>query len=220
VSGKSSRVPLLLTVYERYLDSQDSADFAHMTSRFYTQGTLARLTEHDTAHVRRAAVFALGFLADYEVNHVLGRAMHDDDRTVRLLAESAIRNVWKRAGNDDQRHQLEVIVGLNSDKQFEEASRRATELAEEAPWFAEAWNQRAVAGFALGRYAEAIRDCHQALELNPYHFAAASGMGHAYLRLNNRLSALESFRRALRLNPNLEDVRAQVARLARTIEGT
>jgi cytochrome c-type biogenesis protein CcmH/NrfG len=45
-------------------------------------------------------------------------------------------------------------------------------------------------------------------------------MGHAYLRLKNRVSALESFRRALRLNPNLEDVRAQVARLARTIEGT
>ncbi len=220
MSDKSSRIPLLLTVYERYLDNQDSADFVHMTSRFYTQGTLARLTRHDTPHVRRAAVFALGFLGDYEVNHVLGRALHDDDRTVRLLAESGIRNVWKRAGNDDQRRQLEILVGLNSDKQFEEASQQATKLTEEAPWFAEAWNQRAVASFALGRYAEAIRDCHQALELNPYHFAAASGMGHAYLRLKNRVSALESFRRALRLNPNLEDVRAQVARLARTIEGT
>ena len=147
MSGKSSRIPLLLTVYERYLDNQDSADFVHMTSRFYSQGTLARLIEHPTPHVRRAAVFALGFLGDYRVNHVLGRAMHDDDRTVRLLAESSIRNVWKRAGSDDHRRQLEVVVGLNSDKQFEEASRRATELTQEAPWFAEAWNQRAVAHF-------------------------------------------------------------------------
>jgi tetratricopeptide (TPR) repeat protein len=219
VSGKSSRNPLILTIYERYLDNQDSADFVHEISRFYTQGTLARLTEHDTAAVRRAAVFALGFLGDYEVNHVLGRAMQDDDRTVRLLAETGIRSVWKRAGNDDQRRRLEAIIGLNSAKKFEEAARRATELTEEAAWFAEAWNQRAVASFALGRWAEAIRDCHQALELNPYHFAAASGMGHAYLRLKNRISALESFRRALRLNPNLEDVRAHVTRLSRAIEG-
>jgi tetratricopeptide (TPR) repeat protein len=220
VSRKSSRIPLILTVYERYLNNQDSADFAHMTSRFYSQGTLARLTEHHTPSVRRAAVFALGYLGDYEVNHVLGRAMHDEDRTVRLLAESSIRNVWKRAGNEDQRRQLEAIIGMNSSKQYEEASRLATELTEQAPWFAEAWNQRAVAGFALGRYADAIRDCHQALELNAYHFSAASGMGHAYLRLKNPVSALESFRRALRLNPNLEDVRAQVTRLARAIEGT
>ena len=80
-------------------------------------------------------------------------------------------------------------------------------------------NQRARAWFALSRDAEAIRDCHQALELNPYHFAAAARMAQAYLRLGNQVSALESFRRALRLNPNLEDVRAQVERLARLIEG-
>jgi len=114
---------------------------------------------------------------------------------------------------------LNVIIRLNSAKHFEEASRRATELVEKASWFAEAWSQRAIAHFALSRYAESIRDCHQTLELNPYHFAAASGMGHAYLELDNHVSALESFRRALRLNPNLEGVRVQVTRLARMIEG-
>jgi len=219
VSSKSRRVPLLLTLYQQYLDKQDSADFASKASQSYTQGTLERLTEHDSSRIRRAAVLALGFLGDYEANHVMGRALHDEDRTVRMLAENGIRNVWKRAGNDRERRQLGVVIRLNSAKQFEEASRQATELTEKAPWFAEAWNQRAVANFSLSRYDEAIRDCHQALELNPYHFAAASGMGQAYLQLNNHVSALESFRRALRLNPNLESVRAQVSRLTRLIEG-
>ena len=40
------------------------------------------------------------------------------------------------------------------------------------------------------------RDCHEALELNPYHFIAATCMGQAYLELENPVSALESFRRA------------------------
>jgi len=44
-------------------------------------------------------------------------------------------------------------------------------------------------------------------------------MGQAYLRLGNHVSALESFRRALKLNPDLEGVRVQVARLVRLVEG-
>ena len=84
--------------------------------------------------------------------------------------------------------------------------------------FAEAWNQRAIAFFSLGKYVESIRDCHQTLEVNPYHFAAAAGMGQAYLQLGNHVSALECFRRALRLNPSLEGVRVQIDRLSRMIE--
>ncbi|NQT16770.1 MAG: tetratricopeptide repeat protein [Planctomycetes bacterium] len=219
MSSESHRIPLLASLYQQYLDRHDSADFANRVSGVYAQGTLQRLSEHDSPLVRRAAVLALGFIGDYEVNHVMGRALHDEDRTVRTLAENGIQNVWRRAGDDDQRQTLSALVDLNSAKRFDEASRRATELTRKAPWLAEAWSQRATANLALGRYNEAIRDCHQTLEINPYHFAAASGMGRAYLQLNNHLSALESFRRALRLNPSLESVRAQITRLTRLIEG-
>jgi tetratricopeptide (TPR) repeat protein len=218
VSTDSSRVPYLLNFYRKYLDDQDSAGFITRVSRTYTQGTLQRLASHANPQVRRAAVLALGFVGDYEANGVLGRALNDEDRTVRMLVENGIRSVWARAGNDEQRQQLGVIIRLNAAQHYEEAHRRATELIERAPWFAEAWNQRAVAAFALGRYSDAIRDCHETLEINPYHFAAAAGMGHAYLQLGNHVLALESFRRALRLNRDLEAVRVQVARLARMIE--
>lgn len=219
MSNRSDRNPHLLSLYEEYLDRHDSAEFIARTSESYTQGTLERLAQHESRPVRRAAILALGFLGDSEANQVLGRALHDEDRTARILAENGIRNVWKRAGNQEHRRQLEVVIRLNSAEQYEEAGRRAGELAEEAPWLAEAWNQRAIANFALGNYAESIRDCHQALDLNPYHFAAAAGMGQAYLQLGNPVSALESFRRALRLHPDLEAVRVHVARLTRMIEG-
>jgi len=219
VSNESRRSPRLSDLYQQYLDDHDSAGFVRRTSQSYTQGTLERLSEHESREIRRAAVLALGFLGDYGANPVMGRALHDEDRTVRTLAEDGIRNVWHRVGTEEHRRQLGVVIRLNAAKHFEEAERRATELTAKAPWFAEAWNQRGVAHFALLRFAEAIRDYHQALELNPYHFRAAAGMGQAYLELDNHVSALESFRRALRLNPNLEDVRAQVARLTRMIEG-
>ena len=219
MSSDPSRHPFLSVLYETYLDEQDSAAFISRASQFYTQGTLQRLAEHESHQVRRSAVLALGLLADYEANHAMGRALVDSDRTVRMLAENGIRNVWARAGNDEQRQNLAIIIRLNSAQQYAEAERKATELLEAAPWFAEAWNQRAVARYALGQHAAAIRDGHQALEINPYHFSAASGMGQAYIQLENHVSALECFHRALRLSPDLEGVRAQVARLTRIIEG-
>jgi tetratricopeptide (TPR) repeat protein len=213
----SHRPPLLVGYYEEYLAQQDSARFLRSVAASYTPATLARLAQSRDRVTRRAAILALGMLGDYDANHVLGQALTDVDRGVRSMAENGIRNVWQRAGNVYQRAQLQITIRLVAAKNLNEAIRRATELIEQAPWFAEVWNQRATAHFANGSYEESIRDCRQALEINPYHFAAAAGMGQCHLRLNNPLAALESFRRALRLNPNMEAVRAQVVQLQRTL---
>jgi tetratricopeptide (TPR) repeat protein len=213
------RTPLIGTLYDRYLEDRDAAAFGRKLQAHYTQGTLERLAGHPVREIRRAAILALGLMGDYEANGVMGRALTDDDRTVRMLAESGIRSIWVRAGNETQRQQLAIVTRLIAAQRFEEATRRAGKLIEQSPWFAEAWNQRAIAHFSLGRYAESVRDCHETLEINPYHFGAAAGMGQAYLRLGNHASALEAFRRALRLNPDLEGVRVQVVRLAKLVEG-
>lgn len=218
MSSKKRRTPFLSTLYQEYLDHQDSAGFIAKVSQCYTPGTLQRLVRDRRPEVRRAAVLALGFIGDYTANHCVGRALLDKDRTVRLLAENGIRSIWVRAGNEEERQQLGIIIRLNAAQQYQEAVRRAGKLVERAPWFAEAWNQRAIAQLNLGHLAESIRDCHQALEINPYHFVAATTMGQSYVQLQNYVSALESFRRALRLNPNLEGVRAQVVRLTRMVE--
>lgn len=42
------------------------------------------------------------------------------------------------------------------------------------------YNKRATVLFLLNRYQESIEDCRVVLELNPWHFAAASGMGLCY----------------------------------------
>ena len=218
MSANRARTPLLLRFYQQYLDDQDSAGFTSKVSKSYSLGTLQRLISHDERGVRRAAVLALGFIGDYTANHTLGRALLDDDRTVRLLAENGIRTVWTRTGGETDRQQLGLIMRLNAAGHYKDAIRRAGDLIDRSPWFAEAWNQRAIARFNLGKLAESIRDCHQVLEINPYHFVAAASMGQAYMELGNHVSALESFRRALRLNPDLEGIRAQVIRLARKVE--
>jgi tetratricopeptide (TPR) repeat protein len=206
-------------MYARYLADENTAAFIKAVSQRYLLGTLERLAQFGKVAARRAATLALSLVGTYESNAVLGRALHDRDRCVRVIAENGIRDLWMRQGSDDHQARLRVIVRLNASQQFEEAAEAAAELIDDAPWFAEAWNQRAIALYNLDRYEESANDCHQALELNAYHFGAAIGMAHCYLELNDAFAALECFRRALALNPDMEEIRLQADQLGRMLEG-
>ncbi|MEM6797921.1 MAG: tetratricopeptide repeat protein [Planctomycetota bacterium] len=159
--------PVIVDFYQRYLDDQDSAQFIKLVARRYTCATLERIAASGDRSGRRAAVLALGYMGDYTSNGVLGRALVDRDRGVRTIAENGIRDLWCRAGSREQRLTLRNVVRLNQSKQPSEAARLATELIHESPWIAEAWCQRGTAYYHLGEYDAAIRDCHQALEINP-----------------------------------------------------
>jgi len=218
VSDSEPRIPCLHDLYQRYLNDEDAAAFIKAVSERYTIATLSRLTEQGSYLSRRAGALALSFLAGYDANAVLGRALNDTDRGVRLLAENGIRQLWHRTGSESQQQQLAVIVRLNNSQQFDQAIELSTRLIEEAPWIAEVWNQRAIAYYQLMRFEDSANDCHQTLEINPYHFPAALGMAHCYLELCDAQAALECFRRALRLNPDMEGVRTQVDYLERSLE--
>lgn len=217
MNDQNLRLSLLEVLYHEYQLSQQLGTFVGQVSRAYTVGTLEAISERGSRMSRRAAVLVLGHLAGYSSNHALGRALQDDDRGVRLTAEEALRGIWCRAGTETQRKTLHQVIAANSARRYHEAVAAASALIDEAPAFAEAWNQRAIAWYGLGNYAESISDCNRALELNPYHFGAAAGIGQCYLQAGRPRRALENFRRALALNPNLEGVRANIANLERTL---
>lgn len=213
------RAPLLDALYQLYLSEETSGRFVARVSEHYMMSTLARLAVFGAPTTRRAAVLAVGFLGNYECNGVLGRALRDADRVVRLLAENSIRELWLRDGAPEHQHRARHLMRLNDSGRFEEAVREASRLAREADGFAEAWNQRAIAYFQLSQYRESLSDCKQTLCRNRFHFPCAIGMGHCYLELHEPSAALECFRWALEVNPDLEDVRTQVDYLQRALEG-
>jgi tetratricopeptide (TPR) repeat protein len=218
VNDNLSRHPVLNQLFQRYLSDENTARFIADVSQRYTIGSLERLADFGDRATRRAATMALGFLGNYSSNQVLGRRMSDSDRGVRLLAENGIRELWFRDGDDSQRQRLATVARMNRSEQFLQAVLAATELIEEAPWFAEGWNQRAIAYFHLGRYLDSANDCHQTLELNPYHYAAAVGMGMSYMEMEDLRAALDCFKRALKLNPDLEDIRTRIVLLKQSLK--
>jgi len=200
------------------LQEEDSARFLAAVASHYTVPVLEQLLVSGGRTARRAAALAIGMLGDYASNPALGRALHDRDRAVRLLAEDGIQKLWHRDGTMAQQQMLQSIIRWNACLEFHRAARAATRIIGAAPWLAEAWNQRAIAYYQLERFSESLRDCRQALKRNPYHFAAAVGMGHCYLEIFDGLAALECFRWALQVNPSMENVRAQVGYLQRSLE--
>ncbi len=70
-------------------------------------------------------------------------------------------------------------------------------LAQEAS--DKAYNNRGMAYWCLGKYAEALLDYRQAIRLNPENFVAQRGAGEMCLKLNYFKEALKCFEAAIRL---------------------
>jgi len=206
--------PLLATFYRTYREQHDARTFINQTMQHYNEASLIRLTGAACVEARRAAALMLGFVGTYqEANGALGGLLKDSDRSVRLIAESSLKSVWSRDGSDEQRQVLHHVMRLIHAREYCEAVSQANMLLDKYPFYAEAFNQRAIALFALGKFWEAIDDNRTVLELNPYHFGSALGMGHAYLQLRDTSQAIECFRRVLSINPNSETARRRLEQL-------
>jgi tetratricopeptide (TPR) repeat protein len=212
------RYPKLETFYQQFLENEDSARFIKFVSENYLIGTLVRLVHYGTKTTRRAAILAIGFLGDYSLNETMGNALNDSDRAVRLLAEHNIRQIWQRQGSDAEQKMLARLDALNTSNQPDQAVELATKLIRANRHLGEAWNQRAIAYTAIGCFDKAIADCRETLNCNRFHYMAAVGMGHCCLQLEDALAALECFRLAISINPDLESLRSQIAQLERILK--
>lgn len=94
-----------------------------------------------------------------------------------------------------------------------------TALIDHAPDFAEGWNARATAYFQRGQFGPSIADVGHVLQLNPRHFGALSGLGNMFEALDRPEKALEVYRAALAIHPQLAGVLEAVKRLESDIAG-
>lgn len=192
--------------------------FKKAVSARYQQSTLERLLLCPDAEIRQAAVLALGLTGSFAINAQLAARLHDEDAAVRELCEDALWSLWFRADTPENNLELQRLMQLRVKDGFaQEILSGFAELIRKAPRFAEAHNQRAVVHFRLGEYARAITDCEKALRLNPFHFGAAAGMGQCFMKQKKLRAALRTYRRAHRINPNLDDVSQVIESLERML---
>jgi tetratricopeptide (TPR) repeat protein len=145
--------------------------------------------------------------------------LRDEHPTVRNFAEQALWLVWSRSGDAAIDRLMELGVDqMNSARQVE-AIATFSEVIRRKPAFAEGWNKRATALYLAGQYQRSLADCDEVLKRNPQHFGALSGAGLIHLALEQHQQALQWFRRALEVNPNMEGIEAEAQRLEALLRG-
>ena len=164
---------------------------------------LAALVQPDPAQ-RLAGVERLaeiGSMAD--ADRVLDR-LGDSDPRVRLGAETSIWQIWNRSGDPEIDKLFAQGVQQMQAAALDDALATFNEIVLRKPDFAEGWNKRATIYFLRGQYEKSLADCAEVFKRNPQHFGALSGAGQIHLQLGNPRRALEFFRRAVEVNPNLD----------------
>ncbi|MCC6006745.1 MAG: hypothetical protein JJU40_03610 [Rhodobacteraceae bacterium] len=177
------------------------------------------------ANLLVAAALALGLSA--HASHAAGgepledlyRQLADPDTSDWPRVEVEITRAWSRSGSSSM--DLLLRRGRNAirARDYEAAIDHLTALVEQAPDFAEGWNARATAWYAMGEYGLSVEDIARTLSLNPHHFGALAGLGAIYERIGLESRALQAYRAALAIHPHIETVMQSVERLEERTRG-
>lgn len=144
---------------------------------------------------------------------LLVKRLSDPHPVVRDLAGQAVWLAWSRSGDAAVDQLLETgAIEMNAGR-YPKAIEIFSQVIERKPDFAEGWNKRATAHFLAGDLKKSLADCDEVMKRNPEHFGALSGYGQIYVRLEDYDRAIEYFRRALAVNPNLTDLAIIIRKL-------
>jgi len=171
-----------------------------------TRAAALAALEDDDARYRAAGVLYLGRTGLATDGPLLVKRLADDNPFVRAFAEQSVWRVWSRSGDSETDQMLaagveEMELGL-----YHEAIHTFSNVIERKPDFAEGWNKRATALFLAGDLRRSLADCDEVMKRNPQHFGALSGYGLIRFRQERYAQAIEWWRRALEVNPNMTGI--------------
>lgn len=130
--------------------------------------------------------------------HVL-RDSQDLDTSTTI--SDSLKEIWRAHNNGDLKDRLDTAIGALLGGKTERALALFTDLIDEDPNYAEAWNKASTCEFMLGNLDASLAAAQKTLEIIPTHFQAQNGLGLVYYEKKELPSAVDSFRKSLELDP-------------------
>lgn len=184
----------------------------------WTEPTLIALLTCSDLTIIRAATWCLAHVGTMAANLPLASILHHDDPSTVDLAENALWSVWLRGAPLEHHTQLCAAIRLTEQDCIDKAIPEMDRILQACPFYAEAFNQRAIARFLQSDYPGAARDYQQSVALNPVHFGALAGLGHCFAAQGRYADALNVYRRVLAVHPRMEGIRQAIAQIKRMVD--
>ena len=141
-----------------------------------------------------------------------------DDDSARAI-EQRIWAHWIVSGSDTCNLLMGRVKAATEQKDLDLAAKLLDAVIELKPNYTEAWNRRATVRYLQKDFGGALADLREVLTREPRHFGALSGLGLILQELGDEKDALEAYRRALAIDPRLENVGEAAKTLREKVEG-
>lgn len=139
--------------------------------------------------------------------------LHEADPQAAVRIEREIDIEWSKSGSAAMDLLLQRGKDALDANDPQAALEHLTALTDHDPDFAEGWNSLAAANMALGKLGPAVDALAHALLLNPRHFGALVSLGQILEEIDRPQKALDAYKAALELNPQMSDVKDAVKRI-------
>jgi len=130
-----------------------------------------------------------------------------------ISIELKIWKIWTESDQENINNLMQSGINAMLVRDYEIALKFFNKVVEIDPNFAEGWNKRATIHYLMKNYDESIYDIRQTLILEPRHFGALSGLGLVYREMNLYKNALDAFREALKIYPQMRGAQENVKTL-------
>ena len=166
----------------------------------------ARLTKLMLGLSMSAALNLHADQTDERLNGLFEQLLLVSNPVVLRATEDLIWEIWLEHENTDVQQLLTLGTEAMNRRQFSEALLIFSQIVKNFPDFAEGWNKRATLYYLVGNTDASIEDIKRALELEPRHFGALSGLGLVYLQQGKLALAEEAFLELITVHPNSPSV--------------
>lgn len=141
-----------------------------------------------------------------------------DDESAKHV-EARIWALWSQTSSDTTALLMQRVKVATDAKQLDVALKLLDAVIKLHPDYIEAWNRRATLYYMQNDYQHSLEDIEQVLVREPRHFGALAGLGMIMQELGDDRRALDAFRKALAINPHIENIPDLVKTLTEKVEG-
>jgi tetratricopeptide (TPR) repeat protein len=154
-----------------------------------------------------------------DLDFLFGALKAAPDAEAAKAVEGRIWALWMVSKSDTANLLMTQVRTAVEAKNLDLAVKLLDSIVVLRPDYIEGWNRRATINFMRKDYTRSIEDIRQVLAREPRHFGALAGLGMIMQELGDDKRALEVYRKAIEINPQMQRIPDLIKTLTEKVEG-